>query len=80
MNRRYSLKENIFRTFLKDQSLGPSEMATYLGANYNSVKAGYSKLCEEDLLKRVSRGKYSPNIEGIILHLMSRIESLEKHR
>jgi len=74
----YSLKDNVFRTFLENPALGPSEMTERLGAKYNSVKAAYAKLCDEGMLKRVGRGSYSPNIECILLNLMDRVEALEK--
>ena len=53
-------------------------MAERLGANYNSVKAIYARLCEEGLLRREGRGNYSVNYEGILLHLLERIEALER--
>jgi len=74
----YTLREMVFRTFLKQPNLGPSEMAEHLGAKYNSVKAAYAKLSDEGLLMRRGRGSYSPNVPGILLHLMDRIEALEK--
>lgn len=74
-----TLKELVFRTFLSNPDFGPREMADHLKVNYNSVKAIYSKLFDERLLKREARGSYSPNIAGILLHLMDRIETLEKH-
>ncbi len=74
----YSLKDQILRTFLLDPSLGPSEMAEKLGAKYNSVKAAFAKLCDEGMLKRVSRGKYAPDILRILLNLMDRINLLEE--
>ena len=78
MTSQYSLKEQILRAFLVDQSLGPSEMAEKLGAKYNSVKAAFAKLCDEGMLKRVSRGKYAPDIPRILLNLMDRITVLEE--
>jgi Mn-dependent DtxR family transcriptional regulator len=78
MNHDYSLKEQVFRTFLTDTSLGPSEMAKRLGAKYNSVKAIYAKLCDEGMLKREGRGNYTPDVSGIFLDLMDRVEALEK--
>ena len=74
----YSLKDNVFRTFLENPVLGPSEMTEKLGAKYNSVKAAYAKLCDEGMLKRVGRGSYAPNVEGILLSLIDRIEAMEK--
>jgi len=74
----YSLKDNVFRTFLENPSLGPSEMTEKLGAKYNSVKAAYAKLCDEGMLRRVGRGSYAPNVEGIILSMIDRVEALEK--
>jgi Mn-dependent DtxR family transcriptional regulator len=80
MSDNYSLKESVFRAFLKDPSMGPSEMTELLGVKYNSVKAVYAKLCEEGLLKRVGRGNYTANVNGILLQLMDRVEALEKGR
>jgi DNA-binding transcriptional regulator YhcF (GntR family) len=53
-------------------------MAEHLGAKYNSVKAAYAKLSDEGLLMRRGRGSYSPNVPVILLHLMDRVEALEK--
>ncbi|MDP6458800.1 MAG: hypothetical protein QGF78_05705 [Candidatus Bathyarchaeota archaeon] len=78
MKQDYSLKEQVFRTFLADPSLGPSEMTEKLGAKYNSVKAAYAKLCDEGKLKREGRGSYTPDLAGIILDLMDRVKTLEK--
>lgn len=78
MSDKYSLKDRVFREFLRNQELGPSEMAEHLGAKYNSVKAAFAKLAEEGFLDRPGRGKYAPNYAAIILHLMDRIEALEK--
>ena len=80
MSDKYTLKESVFRAFLKDTSLGPSEMTELLGGKYNSVKAVYAKLCEEGLLTRVGRGNYAANVPGVLLHLMDRVEDLEKGR
>ena len=77
MANKLSLKDTIFREFLKNQSLGPSEMADKLDANYNSVKAAFAKLAEEGLLDRSGRGNYEPNLVGIVLSLMDRLEVLE---
>jgi Mn-dependent DtxR family transcriptional regulator len=77
MSNKLSLKGTIFREFLKNQSLGPSEMAAKLEANYNSVKAAFAKLAEEGLLDRSSRGNYEPNLINIVLNLMDRLEVLE---
>lgn len=73
-----TLYETVFRTFLKKPSLGPSEMTEELGANYNSVKAIFAKLFDDDLLSREGRGNYTPNVNGILLHLLDRVEALEK--
>jgi Mn-dependent DtxR family transcriptional regulator len=73
-----TLREMVFKAFLKNPSLGPSQMAERLKANYNSVKAIYAKLCEDGLLRREGRGNYSPNVSGILLHLLKRIEALER--
>ena len=78
MTEEYTLREMVFRTFLKQPGLGPSEMAEHLGAKYNSVKAAYAKLSDEGLLMRRGRGSYSPNVPGILLYLMDRVEALEK--
>lgn len=80
MSDKYTLKESVFRAFLKDPTLGPSEMTELLDVKYNSVKAVYAKLCEEGLLKRVGRGDYAANATGILLHLIERVEALEKGR
>jgi hypothetical protein len=77
MNTDYSLKETVFRTFLKHPDLGPTEMAEKLGANYNSVKAAYAKLCDEEFFRREGRGDYTPDVAGILLDLLDRIEVLE---
>lgn len=55
-------------------------MADHLEAKYNSVKAVFSKLCEEGLLRREGRGNYVPNTPGIFLYIMDKIESLENNR
>jgi len=73
-----TLKDTIFREFLKDPSLGPSEMTDKLGANYNSVKAAFAKLADEGFLERPSRGNYEPNISFILLDLMERVTTLEE--
>lgn len=80
MAEKYTLREAVFRAFLENPNLGPSDMAKHLMANYNSVKAVFAKLSEEGLLNREGRGNYSPNITMILLHLMDRIEALEKGR
>jgi hypothetical protein len=38
----------------------------------------YAKLYDEGLLTREGRGNYIPNVSGILLHLMERLETLEK--
>ena len=53
-------------------------MTEKLGAKYNSVKAAYAKLCDEGMLKREGRGSYTPDIAGILLGLMDRVEAIEK--
>lgn len=63
---------------MKDHSLGPTEMAEHLKANYNSVKAALAKLAEDGLLERQSRGDYTPSYPGIILHIFDRIEAIER--
>jgi Mn-dependent DtxR family transcriptional regulator len=78
MTEEYTLKETVFRSFLKKSELSPTKMATYLKANYNSVKAAFAKLADEGLLDREGRGNYSPNYSNILLHLLDRIEELEK--
>jgi len=78
MSAEYTLREAVFRTFLENPGLGPKGMADHLNAKYNSVKAVFAKLCEEGLLDREGRGNYVPNLPRILLHLMDRIEVLEK--
>jgi DNA-binding IclR family transcriptional regulator len=77
MSDELTLKDSVFREFLKKPSLGPSEMTEKLGANYNSVKAAFAKLAEEGFLERPSRGNYEPNIAVILLDLMDRVKDLE---
>ncbi|MBD3204809.1 hypothetical protein GF319_00525 [Candidatus Bathyarchaeota archaeon] len=77
MSSELTLKDTIFREFLKNPDFGPSEMAEHLDANYNSVKAAFAKLAEEGLLDRPERGNYEPSFSGIVLNLISRIEELE---
>ena len=77
MSPKKSLKEEVFRKFLQDPSLGPSDMTVKLNAKYNSVKAAFAKLAEEGFLERPSRGNYSPNMATIVLDLMDRVEKLE---
>ena len=78
MSPKKSLKDDVFREFLQNPSLGPSEMTEKLGAKYNSVKAAFAKLAEEGFLERPSRGTYKPNIAVILLDLMDRVEKLEE--
>lgn len=78
MSNEISLKDSVFREFLKDPNLGPSEMAEKLNANYNSVKAAFAKLAEEGFLERPSRGNYAPNIAAILLNLIDRVSALEE--
>jgi Mn-dependent DtxR family transcriptional regulator len=78
MTNEKSLKYIVFREFLKDPSLGPSEMTAKLDAKYNSVKAAFAKLAEEGFLERPSRGSYEPNIASILLNLMDRVDLLEE--
>lgn len=78
MSPKKSLKDDVFREFLQNPSLGPSEMTEKLDAKYNSVKAAFAKLAEEGFLERPSRGTYIPNITGILLDLMARVEKLEE--
>ena len=73
-----SLKDKVFRTFLQDQTLGPEQMAAKLDAKYNSVKDAFAKLARDGLLQRSGRGNYLPNYAAIVIHLMDRIEALEK--
>jgi predicted transcriptional regulator len=77
MSSELTLKDTVFREFLKNTGFGPSEMADHLNANYNSVKAAFAKLVEEGLLDRPERGNYEPSFSGIILNLISRIDELE---
>ncbi len=78
MTSKKSLKEEVFREFLQNPSLGPTEMTKQIDAKYNSVKAAFAKLTEEGFLERPSRGTYNPNIAGILLDLMARVEKLEE--
>jgi hypothetical protein len=78
MTEDYTLREKVLRKFLENPKLGPSEMAELLEANYNSVKSIYGKLRMDRFLKRAGRGNYEPDVHGIILNLMDRIEALEK--
>ena len=73
-----SLKDKVFRSFLQDPTLGPEQMAMRLDAKYNSVKDAFAKLAKDGLLQRSGRGNYEPNYSGIVIHLMGRIEALEK--
>lgn len=77
MSKNQSLKDTIFKEFLMNPALGPTEMAEKLGANYNSVKAAFAKLAEEGLLERSGRGNYEPSVSGILLNLIARVEALE---
>jgi predicted transcriptional regulator len=78
MSEELSLKDKVFRSFLQDPTLGPEQMATKLDAKYNSVKDVFAKLARDGFLQRSGRGNYEPNYAGIIIHLMDRIEELEK--
>ncbi len=78
MSSKQSLKDTIFKEFLRNPALGPSEMAEKLDANYNSVKAAFAKLAEDGFLDRPSRGTYAPSIPGILLDLIKRVEVLEE--
>ena len=78
MSEDLSLKDKVFRSFLEDPSLGPEQMAAKLNAKYNSVKDAFAKLARDGLLQRSGRGNYEPNYAGIVIHLMGRIEALEK--
>ena len=78
MSEELSLKDKVFRSFLADPTLSPEDMAAKLDAKYNSVKDAFAKLAKDDLLKRSGRGNYEPNYAGIVVHLMDRIEELEK--
>jgi hypothetical protein len=73
-----SLKDEVFREFLRNPSLGPSDMTKKLNAKYNSVKAAFAKLAEEGFLERPSRGSYLPNHATILLDLIDRVEKLEE--
>jgi len=78
MSKDYTLREKVFRNLLKNPKLGPQEMTKLLEAKYNSVKAVYAKLTVEGLLVREGRGNYAPDLLGILLNLMDRVEELEK--
>jgi predicted transcriptional regulator len=77
MTKKTTLKDTILKEFLKDPSLGPSEMSSKLGANYNSVKAAFAKLNREGIFERPNRGTYKPNFAGLMLLLIDRVEDLE---
>ena len=78
MSSKQSLKDTVFKEFLRNPALGPSEMAEKLDAKYNSVKAAFAKLAEDGFLDRPSRGTYAPSIPGILLDLIERVEALEE--
>lgn len=78
MSEELSLKYKVFHSFLEDPTVGPEQMATKLDAKYNSVKDAFAKLAKDGLLQRSGRGNYEPNYAGIVIHLLNRIESLEK--
>jgi Mn-dependent DtxR family transcriptional regulator len=78
MSSKQSLKDTVFKEFLRNPTLGPSEMAEKLDAKYNSVKAAFAKLAEDGFLDRPSRGTYAPSIPGILLDLIERVEALEE--
>jgi len=78
MSEELSLKDKVFRSYLSEPTLSPEEMAVKLDAKYNSVKDAFAKLAKDGLLKRSGRGNYEPNYAGIVIHLMGRIEELEK--
>lgn len=78
MSEELSLKDKVFRSFLQDPNLGPEQMTAKLDAKYNSVKDAFAKLARDGLLQRSGRGNYEPNYAGIVIHLMDRIETLEK--
>jgi Mn-dependent DtxR family transcriptional regulator len=78
MSEDLSLKDKVFRNFLQDPTLGPEQMAAKLDAKYNSVKDAFAKLARDELLQRSGRGNYEPNYAGIVIHLIERIEALEK--
>jgi len=78
MSEELSLKDKVFHNFLKDPTVGPEQMAAKLDAKYNSVKDAFAKLAKDGLLKRSGRGNYEPNYAGIVIHLLDRIEALEK--
>lgn len=78
MSSKQSLKDTVFKEFLRNPALGPSEMTEKLDANYNSVKAAFAKLAEDGFLDRPSRGTYAPSISGILLDLIERVEALEE--
>jgi Mn-dependent DtxR family transcriptional regulator len=78
MSSKQSLKDTVFKEFMRNPALGPSEMAEKLDANYNSVKAAFAKLAEDGYLDRPSRGTYAPSIPGILLDLIKRVEALEE--
>lgn len=66
MTKEYTIQESVFRAFLENPDLGPSDMAQHLQANYNSVKAAFLNLYNEGLLDRERRGNYLPNVPKIL--------------
>jgi hypothetical protein len=78
MSKEITVKDKVLREFLKDPTLGSSEMALKINKKYNSVKAAFAKLVEEGFLNRVSRGVYEPNLSEILLDLINRVEALEE--
>ena len=78
MSSKQSLKDTVFKEFMRNPALAPSEMAEKLDANYNSVKAAFAKLAEDGFLDRPSRGTYAPSMPGILLDLIERVEALEE--
>ncbi len=78
MSEELSLKDKVFRSFLQDPTLSPDQMTVKLGAKYNSVKDAFARLARDGLLTRSGRGNYEPNYAGIMIHLMDKIEALEK--
>ena len=76
--RKKSLMYRLFKALLQHPEYGPTEMASHLHANYNSVKVIYAKLCKEGFLKREKRGQYSLQVPNILFDLYSEIERLEE--
>ena len=76
--RRLQFKGQGFPQLLTRPNVGSGGDGAKLGAKYNSVKDAFAKLAKDGLLQRSGRGNYEPNYAGIVIHLMDRVEELEK--